>query len=165
MGIGVSALFPLGDVADRHSIGYGVMLPFALQDPDGPLGIQLELGYGMLPGDGTLPGTNGGSNDIAPLHLWSGTLSGVIRKALSPEKTSSFYILGGGGVHHIRSVLEDVNRWNTQSNPTVGSVHGGAGFDFKVGTRTRFFIESRIVHAFTEGDGTTYVPVTIGFKR
>ena len=94
--------------------------------------------------------------------IWSGNLDGLVDLfKWGKDGLSSFYLLGGGGVHYFDKKNVTVTPLEP---PTGGTTPGpattyeaksqtqfgvnGAGFNFAVG-RTALFVESRYFSAFT----------------
>jgi hypothetical protein len=46
---------------------------------------------------------------------------------------------------------------------TKFGINAGAGFDFKAGA-AGVFLEGRFHNVFTEGDNTSFIPITVGVR-
>ena len=85
---------------------------------------------------------------------------------------SSFYLMGGGGLHHFTDVGSDNGAAiidgtalssSGKNSLTKAGVNGGAGLNFGFG-RAKLFLESRFVSVFTEGKNSNYVPIILGVR-
>jgi hypothetical protein len=85
---------------------------------------------------------------------------------------ASFYVIGGGGVHHFRKFrnpglftsgtnVTTITSTATPRSVTELGLNAGAGLSFNV-AGAGLFLESRYVSVFTEGTRTNMLPIVLG---
>src|SRR6185436_16503784 len=101
----------------------------------------------------------------------SGTALLTAHLPLNEAKTTSFYLLGGGGAYYFRDVGSAsalVARLGEKTSVTKWGVTGGAGLEFHVLGATSLFVQSAVTNIFAEKgalDGhrsLRWVPVSAG---
>lgn len=190
MGVGAGTAAPLQTFHDLgYDNGFNVVVPIGWHKPGNALGVRLDLGYQEFNGKtfatvGATPTTL----ENADPKVYSATLGATLKFPFNAAKTSSFYLVGGGGLYVFRnygrgsafagylgndvldpqddSFEKSVNKWG---------VNGGAGLEFAVGAAS-LFLESRLVNVFANrsesliasefvGDRANHVrwvPITLG---
>lgn len=112
----------------------------------------------------SIPGVNASALDGGRLSIISGHVNGKL--PLLPVPVISPYVTGGVGLSRISvdDVKVTVNgvpvTAPAPSPETKTTINLGAGLDLKLGIA--LFIEARYTWIFTEGETSTYVPVTLG---
>ena len=170
VGVGGGASVPIGNLHDGgYDTGWNITVPIGWQSSTTPWGLRLDVSYDRL---------NGGTLATAPVNvtlsdanLWSGALDLTLQFPFG-SSGSSFYLMGGGGIHHFTDVGSDNGAAvidgtslaaSADQSLTKAGVNGGAGFNFGFG-RAKLFLESRFVSVFTEGKNSNYVPIVLGVR-
>lgn len=142
-------------------------------DPEhSPLGLRLDVTYNRL--NGSTYGPPSAIRNYDNSNMFSALADAKFRIPFGRfnNSTSGFYLIGGGGVHHIRNFqkFNEVVRVTTnegvdvrQENATRFGVNGGAGFALGLGS-TELFVESRYVRVFTAGRNLDYAPIVLGIN-
>lgn len=78
------------------------------------------------------------------------------------------YLFGGIGLANIsqsdyKDILPEVEV-STYASKTNACFNVGAGLEFKAGPSAAIFVQGRYMVITTEGDATTYLPITVGFR-
>lgn len=170
IGVGGGATVPIGNLHDGgYDTGWNITVPIGWQSASTPWGLRLDLAYDRLNG-GTLASTPVNVT-LSDANVWSGSLDLTLQFPFG-SSGSSFYLLGGGGIHHFTDVGSDNGAAiidgtalssSADNSLTKGSVNGGAGLNFGFG-RAKLFLESRFVSVFTEGKNSNYVPIILGVR-
>ena len=170
IGLAAGPAIPVGQSSDVWSQGYGVSVPLGWDGP-GALGLRADLGYSRL-GGRTL-GTGTSAFTLADQDIWSGMLDAKLRLPFgAADAPVSFYVLGGGGVHHFRTFANPsllaggttgttTSPASSRSSVTELGLNGGAGLAFNV-AGANLFLESRYVTVFTERERTNMLPIVLG---
>jgi opacity protein-like surface antigen len=167
LGLGAGPSVPTGTVNDIYKTGFGVTVPIGWQG-SGPLGFRIDLGYSRL--NGRSPAATGLSFQPDDPSIWSGTANltlDVIRWGESHR--GALYLVGGGGVFRFTDFFSgdrsdnDVTSAFEGKPTTKAGITGGAGLAFPIGGAS-LFLESRYTNAYTEGESTRWIPITVGFK-
>lgn len=113
--------------------------------------------------NGGNPGANVTSLDGGTLSIISGHVNGKL--PILPLPVLTPYITGGIGLARIGFSDVDVKSANgsgtvTFDSETKTAVNLGAGVDLKLGVT--LFLEARYTWILTEGETSTYIPVTLG---
>jgi hypothetical protein len=170
VGVGGGATVPIGNLHDGgYDTGWNITVPIGWQSASTPWGLRLDLSYDRL---------NGGTLAAAPVsvtlsdaNVWSGALDLTLQFPFG-SSGSSFYLMGGGGIHHFTDVGSDNGAAiidgtalssSADNSLTKAGVNGGLGLNFGFG-RAKLFLESRFVSVFTEGKNSNYVPIILGFR-
>jgi hypothetical protein len=175
-GLAAGASVPRGGIARRvyqDKSGYDVTGSLGWDPTHSPFGLRLDLTYNRLAGQDFNNAPNIPPNDNSNVFSALADAKFRIPFARFNGSTSGFYLVGGGGVHHITNFqkLATVARVTTNNNgidvtkssATRFGANGGAGFAFGVG-RAELFVESRYVRVFTPGRHTDYAPIVIGLN-
>lgn len=170
VGIGGGATVPIGNLHDGgYDTGWNVTVPIGWQSATTPWGLRLDLSYDRLNG-GTLA-TVPVSVTLSDANVWSGALDLTLQFPFG-SSGSSFYLMGGGGIHHFTDVGSDNGAAiidgtalssSADNSLTKAGVNGGLGLNFGFG-RAKLFLESRFVSVFTEGKNSNYVPIILGVR-
>jgi len=191
IGLGAGAASPQADVEDLgYGSGLNISIPIGWHPPANMLGFRLTLGYSQFDG---ATFTTGGASPVVLSNsdpkVYSAELNLNLRFPFNDRRTSSVYLLGGGGVYMFRNfgmgsalagylgndVLDPDDSAN-ESTINKWGVNGGAGIEFGIGTSS-IFLESRIVNVFAgrddnpnfdsvfgeRGTSVRWVPITLGF--
>lgn len=106
--------------------------------------------------------------------FWAITIDPVFH--VNQRGPVDFYVTGGGGLYGRVSTLRAPGGFGgpfSGADQVVASyttykpgVDGGAGFSFNIGytNSVKMFVEARYHHMFTEGQGASFVPVTVGVR-
>ncbi|HEY9428436.1 MAG TPA: hypothetical protein VIR34_14875 [Gemmatimonadaceae bacterium] len=170
VGVGGGASVPIGNLHDGgYDTGWNVTVPIGWQSATTPWGLRLDLSYDRLNG-GTLA-TVPVSVTLSDANVWSGALDLTLQFPFG-SSGSSFYLMGGGGIHHFTDVGSDNGAAiidgtalssSADNSLTKAGVNGGLGLNFGFG-RAKLFLESRFVSVFTEGKNSNYVPIILGVR-
>jgi len=170
LGVAGGATVPIGNLHDGgYDTGWNVTVPIGWQSSSTPWGLRLDLSYDRLNG-GTIA-TAPVSVTLSDANIWSGALDLTLQFPFG-SSGSSFYLMGGGGIHHFTDVgsdngvaVIDGTALSSSANQslTKAGVNGGLGFNFGFG-RAKLFLESRFVSVFTEGKNSNYVPIILGVR-
>jgi hypothetical protein len=170
VGVGGGASVPIGNLHDGgYDTGWNVTVPIGWQSATTPWGLRLDLSYDRLNG-GTLA-TAPVSVTLSDANVWSGSLDLTLQFPFG-NSGSSFYLMGGGGIHHFTDVGSDNGSAiidgtalssSADNSLTKAGVNGGLGLNFGFG-RAKLFLESRFVSVFTEGENSNYVPIILGVR-
>jgi len=170
LGVAGGATVPIGDLHNGgYDTGWNVTVPIGWQSSSTPWGLRLDLSYDRLNG-GTIA-TVPVSVTLSDANIWSGALDLTLQFPFG-SSGSSFYLMGGGGIHHFTDVgsdngaaVIDGTALSSSANQslTKAGVNGGLGFNFGFG-RAKLFLESRFVSVFTQGKNSNYVPIILGVR-
>jgi hypothetical protein len=170
IGIGGGATMPQGDFGDVYGTSFNVTVPIGWQSMSTPWGVRLDLGYNQVNGKTFDTGT--GEVELDDGTIWSALLGLTAQWPVGASGTS-FYLVGGGGVHHFRDFggFSDDGGGTTggglfggdEENVTKFGLNGGAGINFGIGAAD-LFLEARYVSVFTENENTNYIPIVIGLR-
>lgn len=170
IGVGGGATVPIGNLHDGgYDTGWNITVPIGWQSANTPWGLRLDLSYDRL--NGSTISSAPVSVTLSDANLWSGSLDLTLQFPFG-SSGSSFYLMGGGGIHHFTDVGSDNGSAiidgtalssNGSNSLTKAGVNGGAGLNFGFG-RAKLFLESRFVSVFTEGKNSNYVPIILGVR-
>ena len=174
LGIAAGAAAPLGDVSDLgYDRGYDVTVPIGWQEPGNRLGLRLALGYTQWNGEVFAGGAGASLSFTNPdPKIYSAAMDLTLRFPLNEDRTSSVYLLGGGGLYvfsnfgrgsalggYLGNDVVDPDNTANRSTIRKWGVNGGAGVEYGVGTAS-IFLESRLVNVFTgRGDDAAFTSV------
>jgi hypothetical protein len=170
IGLAAGPTVPVGQSSDLYQRGVGVTVPLGW-DGMGPLGVRADLGYSRL-GGRTL-GSGPTTFTFADQDIVSGMLDAKLRLPFGQTSApASFYVIGGGGVHHFRKFrnpglftsgtnVTTITSTATPRSVTELGLNAGAGLSFNV-AGAGLFLESRYVSVFTEGTRTNMLPIVLG---
>lgn len=182
--------------SDLKGIGYGsgfnLDVPIGWHRVGRLLGFRLDLGYNRFSGGTTsVPGTGGSSIvlDNPDPMVMSAELNGTLKLPINESKTSTFYLVGGGGLYRFSSfgsgsalgsfLGNDVFNNSSATDQKVINKWGanaGAGIELGIGS-SALFLETRVVNVFTaraenpsfdatfgnRGDNIRWIPIALGF--
>jgi|GEM_PF-1075934 len=170
VGVGGGASIPVGNLHDGgYDTGWNVTVPIGWQSASTPWGLRLDLSYNRL--NGSTIASVPVNVTLSDANLWSGELDLTLQFPFG-RSGSSFYLMGGGGIHHFTDVGSDNGAAvidgtalssNGDNSLTKAGVNGGLGLNFGFG-RAKLFLESRFVSVFTEGKNSNYVPIILGVR-
>lgn len=176
--IGLAALVALPAMAsaqESRPVSFGVSGGLSL--PVGDLGEGADAGYNITGHIGFKPAsfTNLSFRGDVSFDRWglknnddvSFRVLGVTANAIYafPQTTPGVirpYVLGGVGMFNSKSTIEVANTSSNVSDTNVG-VQAGAGINFQLSGFATFF-EAKFVNAFSEGNSSTWIPITFGIK-
>jgi hypothetical protein len=171
LGLAAGASVPRGGLARRvheESGGYNVSASAGWDPVGSPLGLRFDATFNRLAGR-DLGNTIGAYDNT---NVFSALLDAKLRVPFGRfnNSTSGLYLVGGGGIHHIRNFqkIATLARATTNDqgidlteNTTRPGVNGGAGFALGLGA-AELFVEGRYVRVYTPGRKTDYAPLVIG---
>jgi hypothetical protein len=191
IGLAAGAASPTGDVEELgYDSGLNVSVPIGWHNPASIFGFRLMLSYSQFNG---APFTTGGTSPVSLTNpdpkVYSAELNLNMRFPFNERKTSSLYLVGGGGVYMFRNfgrrsalagylgndVLDPDDSAN-ESTINKWGVNGGAGLEFGIGTSS-LFLETRLVNVFAgrddeptfdsvfgeRGTSVRWMPLILGF--
>jgi hypothetical protein len=191
VGLAAGAASPTGDVKDLgYDSGLNISVPIGWHNPANLFGLRLMLAYNQFNG---APFSTGGASPVVLSNpdpkVYSAELNLNMRFPFNERKTSSVYLVGGGGVYMFRNfgrgsalagylgndVLDPDDSAN-ESTINKWGVNGGAGLEFGIGT-SALFLETRLVNVFAgrddepnfdsvfgaRGTSVRWVPLILGF--
>jgi hypothetical protein len=163
-GLGGGALLPQGDYADGLSTGWNAGAMLGWRPVNSIWGVRLDANYGRLSAKDDIVGLT--SDD--QLTTWNAMLDLTLDFPIG-QNGSSFYVLGGAGLHNFAWDFEDIDDdqdLDAFEDATDLGVNAGAGFNFALG-RTNFFVEGRFINVFNGNDAVAdarFIPVSAGLK-
>ena len=186
LGFAAGASMPSGEFKNAYNNGWNVAVPLGWRPANSPLGMRLDVAYSKW-GGATVDGVK-----LQSAAVWDGMLDATLDMPFGPNKTSSFYLIGGGGLHYFPNYGgESYSVASTPGDSTAGTpttpppggypqvnlattatekssttrfgLNGGAGLSFGLG-HSSLFVESRYVSVFTKGERTNYWPVVAGMR-
>lgn len=179
MGLGGGWSSPTSNWDDPYDGGFNITVPIGWQPAGSRFGVRGDIAYDSHSG-GTFnniaappifPGIpTAAQYDVGDAHIWSGNLDLTADLfQWGPNKFSSFYVLGGVGVHFFDAAK--VTSISTAGQPTITEgksetefgYNGGAGLGFAVG-RASIFLESRYFSANHPNVDANWVPVIVGLR-
>jgi hypothetical protein len=178
---------PSGDYSDVFKSGYNITLPFGWQRRSSRWGIRGDIAYDAHGGKSFTesnfppvvppPASNAGvpsTYDVDDGDVWSGNVDGIVDLAKwGVNRLSSFYLIGGGGVHLFNKKTVTVTpttgagagvttSYDSDSQTKFG-LNGGAGLAVAIG-RSALFLESRYFTAYTDNANSDWIPIIVGVK-
>jgi hypothetical protein len=186
IGLAAGASMPSGEFRNDYKNGWNASVPIGWKPANSPLGLRFDLAYSKWGGE-TVQGVKLGSAAV-----WDGMLDATVDMPLGANKSSTFYLVGGGGVHYFPSyggesysvtgttpgdttkstpppggygqVNSDVVTVDNRSSTTRFGLNGGAGLSFALPQRSSLFLETRYVTVFTQNERTNYWPIVGGIR-
>jgi hypothetical protein len=150
LGGGVS--IPSGSFDDFAKLGWHGIAGVSFVPQNLPVGFQVDGSFSRLSDDSPA--------DIQSQLIY-GTGNVVYKFKVSEDTKFRPYLIGGGGVYNLDAKGDDVDP-DIESVTKFG-INAGAGFDFKAGA-AGVFVEGRFHNVFTEGDNTSFIPITVGVR-
>jgi opacity protein-like surface antigen len=183
IGLAAGASMPSGEFRNDYRDGWNAAVPIGWRPANSPLGMRLDVSYSKW-GGATVDGVK-----LQSAAVWDGMLDATVDMPFGANRTSSFYLIGGGGVHYFPSYGSEsystptpgdstrtppppggypqVNSTVTTSEPsstTRFGLNGGAGISFGLPQRSALFMETRYVTVFTKNERTNYWPLVAGIR-
>ena len=183
IGLAAGASMPSGELRNGYRDGWSASVPIGWKPANSPLGLRFDLAYSKWGGE-TIDGVKLGSAAV-----WDGMLDATVDLPFGTNKTSSFYVVGGGGVHYFPKYggesysvtapgdttkvtpppggypqVNSLVATEEPSSTTRFGLNGGAGFSFALPQRAALFIETRYVTVFTKDERTNYWPLVGGIR-
>lgn len=150
---------PLGTFDDAAKLGWHGLAAVSFVPEGWPVGIQIDGSYQQFSLDeDQFPGFTG-----LKTRFIMGTGNVVFKFKTSEESTFRPYLIGGVGVYNSKTTADDDPGDVLGGGETDFGINAGAGFDFKAGG-AGLFIEGRFHNAFTSGDNTRFIPITLGIR-
>jgi hypothetical protein len=154
-GVGGGIDLPLGNFNDAAKMGFHGLGAVSFTPAAWPVGIQVDGNYAQFKDDTPL--------DVK-FQMIYGTANLVYKFKNAEGTRVQPYLIGGGGVYNFKVKGDDVaDVPGVDNSVTKFGLNAGAGFDFKAGSAA-LFVEGRFHNIFTEGDNTTFVPITVGVR-
>jgi hypothetical protein len=179
VGFAAGASMPSGEFGNAYENGWNVAVPIGWRPANGPLGMRLDIAYSKW-GGATLGGVK-----LSSAAVWDGMLDATVDMPFGANKTSSLYVVGGGGLHYFPDYGGEYSQpttgdtttppppgggyqlntvvTNETSSTTRFGLNGGAGLSFGL-PHSALFVETRYVTVFTKDERTNYWPVVAGIK-
>ena len=183
IGLGAGASMPSGEFRNDYRNGWNASVPIGWKPANSPLGMRFDLAYSKWGGE-TVEGVK-----LQSAAVCDGMLDATFDMPFGTNKTSAFYVVGGGGLHYFpkyggESYSVTTPGDTTKAKPPVGGypqvnsaatsdetssttrfgLNGGAGFSFALPQRSSLFIETRYVTVFTKDERTNYYPLIGGIR-
>ena len=186
IGLAAGASMPSGGFRNDYKNGWNASVPIGWKPANGPLGVRFDLAYSKWGGE-TIQGVKLGSAAV-----WDGMLDATVDMPLGANRASTFYLVGGGGVHYFPSyggesydmagttpgdttkstpppggygqVNSSTATVDNRSSTTRFGLNGGAGLSFALPQRSSLFLETRYVTVFTQNERTNYWPLVGGIR-
>ena len=159
LGISAGAVFPTGNFSDFYSPGFDVTGSLTFRPLGSPVGVRVDGMYNKmdLQDDETIT-IGGGSVESATISSGNANVVWFL-PITSPDTDFSSYLIAGGGIYWLA-----INGDNFDTEATSnGGMNGGLGVTFRLSGFSTF-LEARYHHVFTDGDDTSFVPVTFGIS-
>jgi hypothetical protein len=150
LGGGVS--IPSGTFDDFAKLGWHGTAGLSFVPQNLPVGFQVDGSFSRLSDDT--------SADLQSQLIY-GTGNVLYRFKVSEDTRFRPYLIGGGGVYNLDVKGDDADP--DAESVTKFGINAGAGFDFKAGA-AGVFVEGRFHNVFTEGDNTSFIPITVGVR-
>jgi hypothetical protein len=150
LGGGVS--IPSGTFDDFAKLGWHGMAGVSFVPQNLPVGFQVDGSFSRLSDDTPFDRQN---------QLIYGTGNVVYKFKVSEDTRFRPYLIGGGGVYNLDVKGDDAP--DDVESLTKFGINAGAGFDFKAGS-AGLFVEGRFHNVFTEGDNTSFIPISVGVR-
>jgi hypothetical protein len=186
IGLAAGASMPSGEFRNAYKDGWAASVPIGWKPANSPLGVRLDLAYSKWGGE-TIDGVTLGSAAV-----WDAMLDATVDMPLGANRASTFYLMGGGGVHYFPEYggesysatqttpdgttkppppggggygqVNSVVAVENRSSTTRFGLNGGAGLSFALPQRSSLFIETRYVTVFTQNERTNYWPLVGGIR-
>lgn len=188
IGLAGGASMPSGEFRNAYKDGWAASVPIGWKPANSPLGVRFDLSYSKWGGE-TIDGVKLGSAAV-----WDGMLDATLDMPFGANRTSAFYLIGGGGVHYFPEYggesysttqttpegtttppstppggggypqVNSVVAVEDRSSTTRFGLNGGAGLSFALPQRSSLFIETRYVTVFTQNERTNYWPLVGGIR-
>lgn len=111
IGIAAGASLPSGDFRDLYRDGWSATVPIGWHPENSPLGMRLDVAYSRWGGE-----TIGGVK-LQSAAVWDGMLDATLDMPFGTNRTSAFYLVGGGGVHYFPKYGGDNSSVSTTPTP------------------------------------------------
>lgn len=164
-GVGGGLSIPLADFADEDAggaeTGYHGAAHVGFQGGANlPVGFRIDGMYQRY----SLSADALGSDDFdVNYQLLSGSANVVYAFATSEQTRFRPYLIGGGGIYNLDVKGDDADDLGFEGDATKFGINAGAGFNFAFGN-VGLFLEGRFHNVFTEGENTSFVPITLGLR-
>lgn len=186
IGLAAGASMPSGEFRNAYQDGWAASVPIGWKPANSPLGVRFDLAYSKWGGE-TIDGVKLGSAAV-----WDGMLDATLDMPLGANRASTFYLVGGGGIHYFPEYggesyavtqtttgdstkppppggggypqINSVVTVENRSSTTRFGLNGGAGLSFALPQRSSLFIETRYVTVFTQNERTNYWPLVGGIR-
>ena len=153
-GVAGGLSMPQGDLGDGVSMGYNITGLLGFQAPMVPFGLRLDVGYNGF-----------GEKDDSGIkaNILSATVNGMFNLSMAPMVSP--YIIGGVGMYRGKldfdEEFDDLPGFEEPDAETDFGVNGGIGIRFGLSGFSTF-AEARYNHIMSEGESTSYIPITFG---
>ena len=156
--VGGGLSMPLGDFGDQADMGFHGLVGVTFQPASLPVGVRVDGMYHMW----------GGSEDaFGDLDVGTRAIVGTANAVYTFQtaETSTFhpYLIGGLGLYNTALTGDDVPDGFDDSSTDFG-INAGAGFNFSAGESLGLFVEGRFHNVFTEGESTSFIPISVGVR-
>src|SRR4030095_7238236 len=94
IGLGAGASMPSGEFRNDYRNGWNASVPIGWKTANSPLGMRFDLAYSKWGGE-TVEGVK-----LQSAAVWDGMLDATFDMPFGTNKTSAFYVVGGGGLHY-----------------------------------------------------------------
>ncbi len=148
---------PMGDLADGAEAGYSVAgHVFLKPNSASKLGFRGDVAYDSW-------GAKGLAGSVADGSLSSLAFAANAMFSLGDDAAAMKpYLIGGGGMYRTKASFS-VLGFEGSATDTNAGIQAGAGFEFKLSGFSTF-LEAKFVNVFSEGNSSTYIPITFGVK-
>ena len=148
----LGASLPMGDFGDAAETGWHIGGLGEFAQPGWPVALRGEITYHRH-----------SAKDVDGSASVLSFIPNIVLPFGDPAATARPYIIGGLGVHHVSVDLEVPGVGDAEDSETKFGFNVGGGFNFNLaGFDT--FIEARWHSVLTEGNSTTFIPLSFGFK-
>lgn len=179
IGLAAGASIPSGELRSDYRDGWSAAVPIGWRPANGPLGMRLDIAYSRW-GGATVDGVK-----LQSAAVWDGMLDATVDMPFGAHKSSSFYLVGGGGLHYFPSYggesyaitgdttyqppggypqINTVVANEERSSTTRFGLNGGAGLSYGLPQGSALFVETRYVTVFTKNERTNYWPLVGGVR-
>jgi opacity protein-like surface antigen len=150
-GVGGGIAIPLGSYSDFTKTGWDVTGAVQFKPASSPVGFQI---------DGTYQENKFDPSSAGKDQWIYGTGNIVYWLPVSEETKIRPYLLGGGGVYHVKAKPTV----GTSSSVTKFGLNAGAGFDLDFQNNIGLFIEGRFHNVFVQGSDAKFIPINVGLR-
>ena len=148
-GVAGGLTLPQGDDADFVSTGYHILGTLGFQAPMVPVGLRLDVGYN---------GFGEKDDNGVTANILSATVNGIFNMSMAPAVSP--YLIGGLGMYRSKVEIDGLGDAGEASSTDFG-FNGGIGLRFGLSGFSTF-AEARYNHIMTDGESTSYIPITFG---
>jgi hypothetical protein len=149
---------PMGNLGDAYDSGYNITGNVYLMPAGKRFSLRGDVGYESFGGQsiGTVA-----SSDFSVLSVTGNILFPL--GSNSSEGSMRPYLIGGAGIYRGSSDITITGLGSESVSSTDLGIAVGGGIEFKLSGFTTF-AEARFTNVFSDGDSSTWIPLTFGIR-